>query len=90
MINVPGASSSSGQAYEKKFGYDGNPNYDNWVKAGKGWGIQVLGPSASPGNPWGATKPDPGTVFRESQRDPNEVVREPGTYPPESWRPPPR
>ena len=84
LINMPGSSSSSDQAYEKKFGYNGNPNYDNWITAGKGWGKQVLGPSATQGNPWGVTKPDPGAVFGEPQRDSNEVVREPGTYPPES------
>jgi hypothetical protein len=37
---------------EKKFGYDGMPNYKRWFTEGKGWGTQ-RGFSPCEGNPWG-------------------------------------
>jgi hypothetical protein len=90
--NIPcfttGNSSAACQAFEKKFGYDGMPNYKRWFGGG-GWGKQK-GYSPGEGNPWGVTEPDAGAIFGESQPDPNEVVRRPTTIPPQPWLPPPR
>ena len=83
---VPGASEPC-QAFEKKFGYNGMPNYKHWMNEGKGWGAQ-RGPSPCEGNPWGATKPDAAAIFGEPQPDPNDVARRPTTYPPQPWLPP--
>ena len=79
--------SGSCQAYDKKSGYDGMPNYKRWMKEGKGWGTQK-GYTPGEGNPWGVTAPDPEANFGEPQEDPNEVVRRPTTYPPQPWLPP--
>ena len=75
------------QAFEKKFGYDGMPNYKRWMTEGKGWGMQ-RGSSPGEGNPWGVTKPDTGAIYGEAQPDPNEVVRRPTKYPAQEWLPP--
>jgi hypothetical protein len=80
-------SKSACQAFEKKFGYDGMPNYARWYKQGKGWGPLNGGSTPSEGNPWGAMEPDRGAIFGDPQPDPNEVVRRPTTYPPQSWLP---
>lgn len=84
---VTGGSASPCQAFEKKFGYDGMPNYKRWFTEGKGWGTQ-RGFSPCEGNPWGASKPDEGAIFGDPQPDPNEAARRPTTYPPQPWLPP--
>jgi len=86
-FNLPLGSGSPCQAFEKKFGYDGMPNYDRWIGAGKGWGPQQRGPNPCEGNPWGATKPDAGAIYGEPQPDPNEVARRPTASSPQSWLP---
>jgi hypothetical protein len=83
-----GGSSAACQVFERKFGYDGMPNYKRW-SGGRGWGKQ-LGSSPGEGNPWGVTEPDTGAIFGDPQPDPNEEVRRPTTIPPQPWLPPRR
>jgi hypothetical protein len=85
---VTGSSSGPCQGFEKKFGYDGMPNYKRWF-GGSGWGKQK-GYSPGEGNPWGVTEPDKGAIYGEPQPDPNEVARRPTTIPPQPWLPPRR
>jgi hypothetical protein len=86
-FNMGAGSKLPCQGFEKKFGYNGMPNYDRWFHQKKGWGPQQPGPNPCEGNPWEATGPDPGAIFGEPQPDPNEVARRPTAYPPQSWLP---
>ncbi|MDZ5449009.1 hypothetical protein [Labrys sp. ZIDIC5] len=77
------------EAYERKYEYDGLPNFDRWFEQNKGWGAKS-GYMPADGNPWGATAPDPDVLFGQQPPDPNEEARRPRQYPPETWRPPSR
>jgi hypothetical protein len=74
---LPGAC----EVYERKYEYDGQPNYGRWFHQDKGWGAKS-GYKPADGNPWGVTSPDSDVLFGQQPADPNDEARRPHHVPP--------